>query len=480
MTDPGRVEGAETANAAYAQHLAAVNEKQAVRASNDVYSVHGVLIARRGAAIDYETARKIVRHKLTMPLDRSVELESLLSAPNLFRRFDALFQKFSDVRHAHVHLGFQAELERHATRLELPRLIAQKLTVMAHRVPALLDQTLLGSWMACLIGRELGLEEKEIALLYLAAVSRDVGMLHIEPRLLDLPSTHLYGPDEWKTLQSHVVASHMILKECEGVPERVLDAVIQHHENHDGTGYPSNLAGEELGLMGQVLSLADTVAALRLRRFAGSGRNLRDAQAIVQIDADAYRPEVTSAAVRVLVRCGVERTSFHPYVTRQELVDNVRRRARAMVTCANILADMPNLIPVEKKKLTPIVLTALITRMVNVLARSGLADGEVPKWLGLLADGKEEADLADLAELDLQQRELLWQFRRLMMNLHGFAEKEKMRSRSPVRMMVERMRAFFEQLESGRTVEPAEGATELAAAGEAQALTIAESDAAKA
>jgi hypothetical protein len=239
--------------------------------------------------------------------------------------------------------------------------------------------------------------------------------------------------------------------------------VIQHHEHHDGTGYPSSYRGDEIGTMGQILCVADTIIALRLRRFAGSGRNIRDTVGILQIESNTYRPDVLSHAMRVLSSAGVERTGFHPYETRGELLDQLRRRARAMVSCASMLADMPNLVPVEKKRVAPVVLTAFVARLQVTLARSGLADGEITKWLSAIAEGKEEASLADLAELDLQQREILWQFRRLQLSMVAFADREGMRSRSPVRAMVERMRSFFEQLEAGQAGQPDEaGAVDVA------------------
>ncbi|MEL6184077.1 MAG: HD domain-containing phosphohydrolase [Myxococcota bacterium] len=439
---------------AYAQHLAAVNASVGgVRANGDVYSVHGVLICRKGAAIDYDTARKIVRHKLTMPLDKSVELENAISASGLLRRFEDVLEKFSDVRTAHETLELHRLFSVVATKLTLPPLIAQKLTVMRLRQGELTDQTLLGAWCATAIARELDLEEKEIALVYLAAICRDLGMLHIDPKLINRPTKTLYGPDEWKTLQSHVVASHMILKECDGIPDRLPEAVIQHHENVDGTGYPSNFMGEELGLMGQILSVADTVAALRIRRFQGTGRNIRDVQSILHIDSDAYLTEVHSAAVRVLARSGVSKTRFHDFENRDRLVRTLHRRARAMVSCGGMLEDMPALFSAEaEKRLALRVLSTFIERLANTFARSGLGDGELVKWLGRVADNDDEASLELLSEVDLQQRELLWQFRRLKLHLAAYTEKEKMQNRGPVRLMVERMDNFFEQLENKPSV----------------------------
>ncbi|MNY53789.1 Cyclic di-GMP phosphodiesterase response regulator RpfG [compost metagenome] len=37
---------------------------------------------------------------------------------------------------------------------------------------------------------------------------------------------------------------------------------LQHHEKYDGTGYPSNLKGEEIHIFGRITALADVFDAL--------------------------------------------------------------------------------------------------------------------------------------------------------------------------------------------------------------------------
>ena len=42
--------------------------------------------------------------------------------------------------------------------------------------------------------------------------------------------------------------------------------VLYHHENYDGTGYPSNIAGEEIPLGARILRVCDVFAALTTER----------------------------------------------------------------------------------------------------------------------------------------------------------------------------------------------------------------------
>lgn len=48
--------------------------------------------------------------------------------------------------------------------------------------------------------------------------------------------------------------------------QKVLDAVLYHHENFDGTGYPAGLVGENISFEARVLTIADVFDALTSRR----------------------------------------------------------------------------------------------------------------------------------------------------------------------------------------------------------------------
>jgi len=52
-----------------------------------------------------------------------------------------------------------------------------------------------------------------------------------------------------------------MLKPIEFIP-RVRDAVLYHHENYDGSGYPGKLSGDEIPLDARIIRVADTFRAL--------------------------------------------------------------------------------------------------------------------------------------------------------------------------------------------------------------------------
>ena len=44
--------------------------------------------------------------------------------------------------------------------------------------------------------------------------------------------------------------------------EEIRQAILHHHENYDGTGYPSNLKGDDIPYMSRILRVCDVFAAL--------------------------------------------------------------------------------------------------------------------------------------------------------------------------------------------------------------------------
>ncbi len=78
---------------------------------------------------------------------------------------------------------------------------------------------------------------------YLAGLLHDVGKVGIPDRILAKPA----GLDdrEWRIMRSHPVTGARILKPVRLYAD-VVDAVLTHHENFDGTGYPHGLVEEEI------------------------------------------------------------------------------------------------------------------------------------------------------------------------------------------------------------------------------------------
>ena len=60
-----------------------------------------------------------------------------------------------------------------------------------------------------------------------------------------------------KMLDQHVLLGYALLKASGGVPKRVIDVSLQHHERLDGSGYPNGISGEEITLFSRMAAICD-------------------------------------------------------------------------------------------------------------------------------------------------------------------------------------------------------------------------------
>lgn len=96
------------------------------------------------------------------------------------------------------------------------------------------------------------------------ALFHDVGKSYVNKTVLnkDGPLTK----DDFETVKVHPELGHEALKSTGELSPQVLDSVLHHHEKINGSGYPSGLAGEKIGLDVRIISIVDIYDALTTNR----------------------------------------------------------------------------------------------------------------------------------------------------------------------------------------------------------------------
>lgn len=118
--------------------------------------------------------------------------------------------------------------------------------------------------LAYLVGREMQLSEEECHKLAVAGMVHDIGKLRLRSYVYKEKEAQM-NIDELRYVRLHPALGYAILKE-QGYEEYVLDAVLYHHENWDGTGYPNNLKAEKIPLAARILRVCDAFGALIANR----------------------------------------------------------------------------------------------------------------------------------------------------------------------------------------------------------------------
>ncbi len=156
--------------------------------------------------------------------------------------------------------------------------------------------------LACAIGKEMGLPERQTEGLHVIGYLHDIGKIAVPTEILSKPT--VLSDIEVAMVRVHSRSGYDILKDME-FPWPVADAVLQHHERLDGSGYPQGLKERDIILEARILMVADVVEAMASHRPYRASRGL-DA-AINEITANKgklYDPDVVNACVRLFAEQG--------------------------------------------------------------------------------------------------------------------------------------------------------------------------------
>lgn len=116
------------------------------------------------------------------------------------------------------------------------------------------------SKLAYALAKELQYEENVCYELGIAGMLHDIGKLKLN-HYVNEKNKDIMRVDELRYVRTHSTIGYAILSE-QGYSEFVRKSILYHHENYDGTGYPSNLEAEEIPYGARILRICDAFAAL--------------------------------------------------------------------------------------------------------------------------------------------------------------------------------------------------------------------------
>jgi HD-GYP domain-containing protein (c-di-GMP phosphodiesterase class II) len=114
--------------------------------------------------------------------------------------------------------------------------------------------------IACqLTGPAMGLEPGELAATVSAALTMNIGMFELHDQLVALEGP--LSDEQHAAVRAHCQLGVARLREHGITSAAWLNAVRDHHERADGSGYPGGKRGEEIGRPARLLALADVYCA---------------------------------------------------------------------------------------------------------------------------------------------------------------------------------------------------------------------------
>jgi putative two-component system response regulator len=150
------------------------------------------------------------------------------------------------------------------------------------------------------LARRLGLDLDHVELIRVASPMHDVGKLGISDGILRKRGR--LDPEELREMKRHTTIGYEILSGTGAdVLEMAATIALTHHEWYDGTGYPRELAGEQIPLEGRIVAVADVYDALTSDRVYRKAFSHEEAVEMMRAERGThFDPQVLDAMLDLL------------------------------------------------------------------------------------------------------------------------------------------------------------------------------------
>ena len=154
------------------------------------------------------------------------------------------------------------------------------------------------------IGQKLGMDRTMIEKIRIAGLLHDVGKIEISVEILRKAAA--LSKDERETVREHAVRGAEMLRPIGGILADIADAIEDHHESYDGTGY-KGLKGEDIPIVARVIAVADVFDALLSDRPYRKSIGIFNAMDnLVASSGTRFDPDVVEALQSIVNRGGEE------------------------------------------------------------------------------------------------------------------------------------------------------------------------------
>jgi PAS domain S-box-containing protein/putative nucleotidyltransferase with HDIG domain len=156
--------------------------------------------------------------------------------------------------------------------------------------------------LAAAIAQEMGFSADRIEGMRVMGLLHDIGNMLVPLEILSKSGGT--SVPELGIIREHVLAGYETVKAID-FPWPVAQAILQHHERLDGSGYPSGLSGQDIIVEARILIVADTVDTIARDLPHRPGLGIDQAlEEIKQNRGTLYDPKIVDVCVRLFQEKG--------------------------------------------------------------------------------------------------------------------------------------------------------------------------------
>jgi putative nucleotidyltransferase with HDIG domain len=151
------------------------------------------------------------------------------------------------------------------------------------------------------LAAEMGCSEAEQEVVHTAGLLHDIGKFALPDKIL---RAEMLSDEDWAVIRRHPQDGATLVGRLDGYGA-VAEAILYHHENVDGTGYPAGLIGNEIPLASRMIAICSTYDTLTARETYRSPMTPQDAiSELRRVAGRQLDPELVERFVALLERNG--------------------------------------------------------------------------------------------------------------------------------------------------------------------------------
>jgi hypothetical protein len=241
--------------------LSAIVEASASRtivASEDIYDEHGRKLWARDQAISASLQQRLLERKLSRPLESCLRAADGITTHQLHEG-TAAFVESSHPLAPVVRLQAKAVLEG-VGQLPLHSAVQLLLTTVHATRPEVYQHALSSMALAGALSATAGQARFDLRMALLTGLLHDLGEMYLDPRYLD--NSQPLDAAGYRHVVTHPLIGRMLLAKLTDYPPALGEAVAEHHERLDGTGYPARKLGAALSPLGRMQAVVEATVGM--------------------------------------------------------------------------------------------------------------------------------------------------------------------------------------------------------------------------
>ena len=146
--------------------------------------------------------------------------------------------------------------------LDSPRSAVKNILLEGSGEDAIFKHSVNVTVISLLLGKWIGLDEKELNFLMRASILHDFGKYKIKDILM---KKEKLSKEEFQIIKEHPIIAYKLIKDIPYLNDSIKLGVLMHHERLDGSGYPLKIK-TNIHHFARIIAIADTFDALNSNR----------------------------------------------------------------------------------------------------------------------------------------------------------------------------------------------------------------------